>query len=64
MAQKNLLTRRGTAEAEKQEPQEEESYGGTAEVEPKVTTDELLESKLKDLISELLVRITMSKFLK
>ena len=42
----------GTAEAEKQEPQEEESYGGTAEVEPKVTTDELLESKLKDLISE------------
>jgi len=44
----------GTAEAEKQEqPNEEESYGGTAEIEdPKVTTDELLESKLKDLVTD------------
>ncbi|QJT70136.1 peptidase [Synechococcus phage SynMITS9220M01] len=43
----------GTIEAEKQEPQEEDSVGGPTEIQdPKVTTDELLESKLKDLVSE------------
>ena len=50
----------GTAEAEKQEseqdsPNETESYGGTAELEiedPSVFTDETLQSKLKDLITE------------
>ena len=49
----------GTAAAEKEEseqdkPDGEESYGGTAEMEiedPSVTTDEILKSKLKDLIT-------------